>query len=78
MIPNSTLLKISSGLYLKPKISSGTRFINLVFTRHSFSYSTGIIMVNVLPNSLISASVTPVSLIVSETTSYNFGIIINN
>ncbi len=77
-IPALKFLQVSLGLFVKPKINSGVKSLQLRIIRNSYEYAVGTLSITVLPNSLKSVLITPSNLIVSQITSYTFVVLTNN
>lgn len=71
-IPISTKISIIQGLFIKPLISSGTKSLTLTLKRSGFDYATQSFSLTILPNNLLSTSITPNIFTVSTATTYTF------
>lgn len=78
LIDTSTQISIINGIYLQPLISSGTKSITITLFRSSFSYAIQTLSLTSSPNLLTSVTISPQSLTVSQTTSYNFSFTLTN
>ena len=71
-IPASTKISIIQGLFIKPLLSSGARSLTLTLKRNGYDYASQSFPLTILPNSLISTSITLNTDTVSTVASYTF------
>lgn len=77
-IPANTRISIIQGLFIKPLISSGSRSLTLTLKRNGYDYASQSFSLSILPNNLLTTSITLNTDTVSTVASYTFSMNLTN